>query len=488
LRSLVLIVFIAMNGAFLANASSDIEETTSKQIAWAAANIDNPQVVVQFKNSFQELLATKNSFANLKTPEGQKVLQQGKNLLGVIELRDQLEKCLVEQSDALGIRNAIASALGQQALTSLACMELTNRAPKIFKFGQELNAHLQESARNDILKAAHLQLQQTQSYWQDIEKQAPANLALDLTERELDIKITPPQAGAELLLYTKSLRERKNKTYIAESDVKNAFSEIQNELKQNKNYLSEMSSTDPEKALRRLIATNPAAVAQYLMEHPESIDLICHSLQSIDQKINREEKLDKAFLWGGLVIAGVLIASGVGAFAGGALAATLTTIAAGAAIAGTATSVGDTIYSSSKAHEAYIAAQNIRSSAFSEGLNAKNLARVDDAEKKSQSEFISAGFSAASIIPFGTGFKVMKSFSNTRAVTTVLKEVSDDKVILKVLEKTKSQIPEDEMGQFLGSLSLMSPSEKSQVYALMKSKPEKLTDAIREANKNGVCK
>lgn len=481
-------------------ASTPLESLYSKQIAWAAANIENPEVVRQFRVSFRKLLTDKTDLTSLQTGEGPQILQQGKNLLRAMDLQEKLQQCALEQSNARSIRDLIGSALGQQALTSPACDELAASTPKIFKFSRELEAHLEQEARDQMIAIAQSQLQQTQNYWAESEKQDATNLALDLTERELDIKTNPPKAGTELLLYTQALQNRKNKTFVTKVDVKNAFSEIRNELQTNKDYLQEMNAKNPSLAIRRLLKTNPGAAAQYLIAHPEAMDLICKNLQALDQKQSIEDALDKTFFWGGMVIAGVLIVSGVGALAGGALAGTLATVAAGTAIAGTVTATGDVLYTSSKAQESYVEMQNIRSSVYAEGLSTKGTKRIDEAHDKVQSDLMSAGFSAVSVVPFGAGFKVMKNVAKaarsgakaeveaTKSLTTAFKEIADNKPVLKALEAAQSKVPEEEMGEFLGYLSSLSPSEKARVYALIKAKPDKLPEAIREASKSGVCK
>lgn len=489
----------------LAWASADLESHLSKQIAWTAANIQNPEVVRIYQKNYPDFVAQRSQLE--KTAEGRKIFQQGSQLFQVTKLKKNFEDCELENDDTLSLRKSLSSALDQQCFVPSTC-EVESKPNAAVTFGTDLKEHLQKDARDRILLAAQSQLQQTNNYWNQLEKSDHSALALDLTEKALDLKTSPPKEGAELLLYTKALNQRVNKDYITKADVKNAFKEVKDELAKNATYLKSVQDADAEKALRQLVVTNPAAVAQFLIHNPESFDLICQALQKIDQQKNRNAIIEKTFLWGGLVIAGVLIGSGIGAVVGVPMSAALTTIAAGAAIAGTATGVGDTIYSSSKTYQAYSEAQDIRSSTYAEGLSDQSLNRVTAADEKARSELVSSSFAVASIIPFGAGYKIMKStaqashadygkvikatesaeLQSSKNLSRLFNEVSNDKALLQILEKTSSKVPDEEIGQFLGHMSSLPQKEKEKIFALIKAKPEKVAEAIRGSAKNGVCK
>lgn len=485
----------------------NIELFYSNQIAITAAHPENPEVVRQFRNSFENLLTNKQTLAELNnTTEGKTLLQQGAQLLRALKLQENLAQCLLEQKDALQINNSISKALGNIALSTPACSSLTESIPKISIFNQKLENHMQGQIRDEMIGLAQTQIKQTESYWNEIEKNDPLELAIDLTSRERSTEQNTPKAGAELLLYTQALQERKNKDFVTQKDIKKALSEVKKELHSNKRYLDEMKKENPESALRRLITTNPVAAAQYLMNHPEALDLICKTMQDIDQRIARNEKIDQALFWGTIVIGGVLVVSGVGAVAGSSM---LAYAATGAAIAGTVTSVGETVYQTSKAQSSYIEAQNLRSSSYAEGFTGNAQERVSSSATKANDDLIGASISAAGILPFGYAFKVMKStaraarlgsftkilknsdkvdIETTQSLTKVLKEISSDKDLLRILEKEKTTVSEEEMGQFLGYISELSASEKQKVFKLIKAKPDKVATALRESSKAKACK
>ncbi|MEK2646526.1 tolA protein [Bdellovibrio sp. BCCA] len=514
-RSSLMILFIIFCSLPLQAASADLELLYTKQIAWTAANLEDPKVVNSFQRSFQDLLADKEKIKQLQTPEGKKLLQQGKNLLSVVALKERLSKCLLSHAAAQGVSQALAKALNTQVLNTGVCAESMEAEKKLQSFNKELETSMQEEAKKKILVNAFKQLHSTQNYWKEIAKKDSLDLAVELTDRERELATKPPQSGADLLLYTKALRDRKNKDVIVQSDVKNAFSEVQTELKNHETYLQEVSNKKADEALQNLLVTNPAATAQFLMENPGALDMVCKILQDYDKKAQNRETLDKAIFWGGLVIGGVLLATGIGAGVGAAVlsgtaaAGTLTTVAAGAALAGTIAGGGEAIYSSAKAHESFIEAQNLRASAFAEGSSKEAFSKADEAKKQAYSELADAGFSAASIIPFGAGLKVMKNAAqasrlgsyakvakegakveaeSVRSLATSLKEISSDKSVLKVLENSQKNVDSEEMGMFLGYLSHLPQNERKEVLELIKKKPEKVPDAIRESSKSGVCK
>lgn len=495
--------------------AADLENLYGRQIAWAAANLDDAKVANSFRDSFKELLADKNKVAQMQTPEGQKILQQGQNLLGVIQLKERLEKCLLSHASAKDALKSLTRSMQSKSMESDVCGGILDEARNLQSFNRELGKSFKEDARTKILNVAKKQLNQTRSYWEKAAQTDHLDLAVELTDREREIKSKPPQTGTELLLYTKAIRERKNKVVIKSADVKNAFAEVQSELKVHEDYLKDVSTSDVDEALQRLIVTNPGAAAHYLIENPAAIEMVCKSLQDFDEKAQNKDFLDKAMFWGGLVVGGVLLATGIGAgvgamvLSGTAAATTLTTVAAGAAIAGTVAGSGEAVYSSSRAYESFHEARALRASAFAENASEETFSKADKAKQAAYSELADAGFSAASIIPFGSGLKVMKSAAqasrlgsysrvakegakieaeSVKGLATSLKEVSADKEVLKILENSQKNVSSDEMGMFLGYMSHLPKNEREQMLELMKKKPEKVSEAIKESAKNGVCK
>ena len=513
-RVFIISVFLIMACGRSEASPSDLELLYTKQIGWTAANVDDPKVVESFRKSFQSLLSNPKKVQELHSVQGKVVLQQGRNLLAAISLKEHLEKCVVSTAAAKGVSEAVAKALNIKALAPSNCLESVSQNKKLQLFNKDLQNGVQENAKNEILEIAQSQLQATKKYWKDIAAKDPIDTAADLMDRQRDLKARTPQEGLELLLYTKALKDRKDKDLISKNDIKTAFSEVQSELKRNEDYLNGLTGKSAADSLQSLIVTNPAAVAEFLLKNPGSSDLVCKVLQGYDIKVSHQQTLDKAFFWGGLIVGGVLLVTGVGAGVGAAVlsgtaaAATLSTVATGVAIAGTVAGGGEALYASSKAYDSFADASNLRSSAFGEGLSG-GFSRSDQAKHQAYSDLAEAGFSAVSILPIGTGLKMMKeaaqasrlgSFAKVasegaaietesiKSLAVSLKEISADKDVLKILEKSQKNVSSDEMGAFLGYLSDLPPQEREKVLTLIKQKPEKVSEAIRESSAGGVCR
>lgn len=495
-----IIFFLGLPGA-LSWAEVNLKESYSRQISWAAANLDRPEVVAAFK----------------KSPAA--TLDQGKRLLRVIDMREKLRQCLVSEDVSAEVKTALLDALKVQGLhggdlPADPCEALKAKSGSVILFGKKLEAYQRQQAQQKILSIANSQLSQTKAYWRQVAGRDSLDLAVELTDRERDLKGSAPHGGAELLLYTQTLSKRKDKSYIGQKDVQKALQEVNGELDKHAAYLKEMMGENSDEALQNLVVSNPGAVAEFLMQNPDSVSMICQTLQKYDQQAFRKATIDKAVFWGGLVVGGVLLATGIGAGIGAMVvtsataAGTLTTVAAGAAIAGTVSAGGEALYASSKAHDNFVEAQTFRSAGFAEA-NVSAFGKADRATDKAYGELAEAGFSAATILPFGTGLKMMKnaamasklgSFAKVakegasveqasiKSLASSLKEISSDKDVLKALEKSQSQVSSDEMGMFLGYLSDLPAAERKQALELIKQRPEKVSQAIRESATSGVCR
>ncbi|MGZ3769856.1 MAG: tolA protein [Bdellovibrio sp.] len=512
---LLSLVIIILYCNLVLGAPVDLETVYAKQIAWTASNIDNGLVSKSFEESFSKLLNDPQQLRQLQTDDGKKILQQGSNLLTVLKLKEKLSKCLFfAEPSAKKVVQALNSAMAVKAMDNNICVGSLDKQKELNSFGRSLENSVKDYAKAEILKTAQKQLEATKFYWENASKVNSVDVAIELTEAVQDDK--PPHDGKELLLYTQAIQRRKHRSYVGTADVEKAFSEVQSELKNHEEYLQSVSKETPEEALQKLIVSNPAATAQFLMESPESFNIICKALTSYDFKAKRQQLRDKAIFWGGLVVGGALLLSGGMAGAAflvpeiGGAASTLTAVAARTAVAGTVTSTGENLYESSKAYQSYIEAKNIRASSFAEDLSVNSIKHANKAEQEAYADLAEAGFATATIVPFGSGFNVMKktvqrarsnSFGkiakdankieaeSIKLVALTLKEISADKEALKVLEESAKKVNPDEMGSFLGYLSDFSSEQKKHILELIKQKPQKASEAIRESSRvQGVCR
>ncbi|WP_253720921.1 tolA protein [Bdellovibrio bacteriovorus] len=494
--------------------SQEKEALLSKQIAWAAANIENPAVTSAFKSSFEKFISDPVNKKALESPEGKLLLRQGRGLLNVVSLQEKLKKCTVKEEASQEVQKALIAAINGKAATDLSNYDPCREDAPALEFAKGLVEHQKAQTQKRILSIAQSQVQQTQNYWKNVKSKDPIDTAVELMEKERDLKDSPPKAGVELLLYTQAIKKRSNKNVITSANVHSALTEVDAELNKHQKYLEDLAKASSDEALQKLVVSNPAATAQYMLENPESYDLLCRSLQTYDKEASKKAFIDKAVFWGGLVVGGVLLATGIGAGVGAMVvssataATTLTTVAAGAALAGTVTAGGEVLYSSSKSHASFIEAQTLRSAGFSES-SSSNMKRADKATDRAYDELAEAGFSAVSIVPFGAGFKYMKNAAaasklgsaskvasegvkvekeTVQALSASLKEISTDKTALKVLEDSSKQVSSEEMGTFLGYLSDLPAQQRKEVLEMIKEKPDRVAKSIRESTQSGVCR
>lgn len=511
MRAGFLCIFLILSLFSFAAKSAEVELLYTKQLAWTAANMEDPQVVASFEKSWQKLLADPAQLSQLQTSEGQRLLEQGQRLQGVIHLKENLKKCLLSSSSAQVVSQTLDKALSLKALSDCNCSVAKDPGQKLQNFNQQVQDQMMSDAKNKMLALAQQQLQSTRSYWSKVQKEDSANISADLLNKERNIKTQPPQEGVALLLYTHALQDRKDKNLISKTDVKNAFSEVQNELQTHEDYLHKMGSEKPTEALQDLLITNPAAAAEYLLQNPSSLEMICKILQSYDTQVKRHAIANKVFFWGGLVIGGVLIVSGVGSGLGAAVVSeavvsgvavsetvasvtgTLAAVATGTALLGTVTAGGETIYASYQAYDAFNDARELRASIFFDGMASDSSNRANDARHEAYADLAQAGFAAVSIVPFGAGLKILKKMmgsspSSVQALALLLQKIASHKEVLQSLEKAQKSLSSEDMGSFLGQWSHLPTDEKEKMLTLIEEKPDKVAQAIHESSDSGVCR
>jgi hypothetical protein len=125
-----------------------------------------------------------------------------------------------------------------------------------------------------------------------------------------------------------------------------------------------------DRDLNRLIKSNPAAIGQILANHPEYAALVCERINGIEREDKSDAAWDKAFFWGGIVVGGALLVTGVGTAAGAwilagtATAATLATVATVATVTGVAVGLTETAYQGSEMLEARREMQDFEAAYF----------------------------------------------------------------------------------------------------------------------------
>lgn len=109
--------------------------------------------------------------------------------------------------------------------------------------------------------------------------------------------------------------------------------------------------------LKTLIATNPAAVGQVLLNNPEQAGMVCSLINEIQQDDKTKKRNDKLWFYGGMVVGVGLAVTGIGLGLGGAViansaaAATLATYSSAAFALSTAAELSYGTYKGTRAYE-----------------------------------------------------------------------------------------------------------------------------------------
>jgi hypothetical protein len=494
----------------------------------------------------------KNYASSIGSLENQEILQLSAKALNIHKIKTLFDKCLKDKSRANDLGTRIIDSATQTEFKSDPCQAFIGNLE--LKPLKQLDQNLAQYMENEIKNLAIIQSQKnfakTYAYWErridqgtspkslseiclklgcttsekntlksaedeflkawpeSERKKAPLDIANILNQK---IKNTSDsgkrnlKSQDELLLFTKTLADKKS---ISKIDVLNAQKEV-------KELLEGQIKTVRTMNLSALIKTNPAAIGQILLEKPELTTVICDSINNIAMDEEKEEAWNKVYLWGGLIVGGTLLITGVGAGIGAmvlsatTLTGTLVTIATASAIAGSAIGIGETLYSGSKALAASDEALALRASALTTNGDQKTSTEAQEQLDLAWNELTSAGISAASLIPFGSIWKVMSKTAQVSKIgsrakveqialkdkTEALKELGQtirelkDPQLEKILIKAREQVSDEEYGSFLGQLSQLTQEQRLLVMTRMKEHPDKVSEAIRKGSQKGteVC-
>lgn len=492
-----------------------------------------------------------DSSLNMKSLENQEALRLSAKALSVHQIKDLFDRCLSDNSRAKGLGQRIVDSAGSADYQVGPCHIFSDPAElkTLDKLDSDLARHMEKSVTELALDQSQKNFARTYTYWErridqgsapqslsDVcerincsksEKESfketeseflnnwpesernkkPQDIALLLNEK---VKIAPEKRNLksqdELLLFTKTLKDKKS---ISSKDILEAQKEV-------KGLLEEQMQSVRKMNLKELVKTNPAALGQVLLNRPELTPVICNIINQIADSEESEATWNKVYLWGGLIVGGALLVTGIGAglgavvLSGTAMAGTLVTVATASAIAGTAIGVGDTIYSGNKSLEASNEALALRASLISQNGDSETSAESEAKMDEAWSELTSAGIGAVSIVPFGTIWKVMgKTALASRAgslakveqmaakekaagiknLGQTIRELNDPQME-KILLNAKVHVTDEDYGSFIGQLSQLTTEQRLLVMTKMKAHPDKVSEAIRKGAQKGkeICK
>lgn len=508
----------------------------------------NSEVAKSVLQKTKEML--RDHAADFKKPENQETLRLSAQALNVHKIKSLFDKCINNNSRAKDLGQRVVESASQAKLQVDPCRFFSDptELKNLDKFDQQLAKHMEGRVQELALVQSQKNFARTYAYWerridngaktqtlsdvckkiscsfkekknlknaedeflsrwpQSERKKNPEDIARLLNEK---LKTAPEKRDLksqdELLLFTKTLKDKKT---IKKQDVLDAQKEVKDLLEGQIQSVRNMN-------LKELVKTNPAALGKVLLERPELTAIVCNTINQIAETEEDEATWNKVYLWGGLIVGGALLVTGIGAgvgavvLSGTAMAGTLVTVATASAIAGTAIGVGDTIYSGNKSLQASNEALALRASLISRNGDQQTSAEADAKMEEAWSELTLAGIGAASIIPFGTIWKVMNKTAQVSRVgslakveTMAMKDKTEaikglgqtirelnDPQMEKLLINARSQVTDEEYGSFLGQLSQLNPEQRLLVMTRMKAHPDKVSDAIKKGAEKGkeVC-
>lgn len=551
-RCLTLCVSILMPclplSSFAQGAQTDSRDQLIHATGLLLTTPGNSEVAKNVLQKTKEML--RDHAADFKTPENQETLRLSAQALNVHKIKSLFDKCINSNSRAKDLSQRVVESASQAKLEVDPCRFFKNptELKTLDKFDQQLAKHMESRVQELALVQSQKNFARTYAYWerridngtetqtlsdvckkidcsfkekknlknaedeflsrwpQSERKKNPEDIAKILNEK---LKIAPEKRDLksqdELLLFTKTLKDKKT---INKKDILDAQTEVKGLLESQIQSVRNMN-------LKELVKTNPAALGKVLLERPELTAIVCNTINQIAETEEDEATWNKVYLWGGIIVGGALLVTGIGAgvgavvLSGTAMAGTLVTVATASAIAGTAIGVGDTIYSSNKSIQASNEALALRASLISRNGDQQTSVEAEEKMEEAWSELTSAGIGAASIIPFGTIWKVMNKTAQVSRVgslakveTMAMKDKTEaikglgqtirelnDPQMEKLLINARSQVTEEEYGSFLGQLSQLKPEQRLLVMTRMKAHPDKVSEAIRKGAEKGkeVC-
>ena len=242
-------------------------------------------------------------------------------------------------------------------------------------------------------------------------------------------------------------------------------------------------------ALKRLIKTNPAAVGQLLASSPEYSNLVCDLIKEIESNDKTDKSWDQVFFYGGIVVGGALMVTGLVAIGGVMMARTLAsaalfkTVGSYVTVVGAVSGLGESAYFASELAYAKLE-MSLMEESFISGLTDRySITEAKEALK----EFNEAKFNLALVFGFTAidiaGFyaiirgarikknsllspekeKLLKLNGITNTLTQILK--SDQRVnqFLKIIEVFGHQ----DAIKLLGVLGSLDDAVKKKVFELL---------------------
>ncbi len=321
-----------------------------------------------------------------------------------------------------------------------------------------------------------------------------------LKDKEDDInEVSDSKKNTTSYNYTEHQKvEPKDIDMAVEEAQEKIHDQVNSLLKMSKNKIDENTFKDDPlyerqriKDLKKLTSTNPAAVGQLLINNPEYAPFICNIINRINKSDETSKVVDDVFMWGGLIVGGVLLAggitAGVGAWVLGASGAAWASTAAGLGVAGMVLGATESAYFSHKALTSYANQKQFQASFIAGGGDArtiedsrKELKKYDEAKVEAAIALAFTAVDAAGMVGALKLFKRSEDLKNIEKsdklleeknkalskVSSFLSQVVNNPRLLRITKKLKKLLGTEQFSKMMAALSQLSP--KARLHILKK--------------------
>lgn len=491
-----------LNPHALSTSIQDTHNALAESIGLASAYLDSLVVQRAFDNQLQSL---QTQFPDAFTdPMGQELLRQAEQVQRARVIHKNLSECANQQNLSMHDIDRLVHSLMLVNSPSLSCMDIES----FYQSAQTSNTSQNLlQMEGQILQIAKSNLTSTRTFWQEQQNNDSLEMAIELSVRSLDP--TPPTSGLELMLLTEALKYPTQSHLVRKEHMEQAFQEIETEIDKELSLLEERKTQSPrayQENLKYLIQHHPVAVATVLLQTPEESAQLCGLLAELDQERQNQRETDELVQWGGLIIGGLLIATGIGSWAGaglitGTAAASLSTATMGVAAASIAYTGGEVIYTANRSQQSFMEAYHLRRSQITGASLLDESEAVDAVTREAREHMVASLLSSTGLIPFGLGVRGLQATSRGtirggasqldtyRGATQTYEAVKANPNWTQGLIHLRNQSSAEDVAELLGHLAQVPQALRHQVLNSISGNISEASRRLPRALENGrMCR
>jgi hypothetical protein len=308
---------------------------------------------------------------------------------------------------------------------------------------------------------------------------------------------------------------------IDQIHVRQGIKEAKGRMRRQLEALAKMELDQKERAqqnIKRLITSNPAAAGELLINSPEYAWQMCESVNSLGEDMDDEKFWDKTFFWGGMVVGGGLMLTGVGSgvaawlIGGSATAGALGTAAVVSAVGGLALGVADTSYYGNKAYQNYLTEERFKNSMLAGTGDPRLVEDIEDELEKFKSNVTIASmalaFSALDLAALKNAIHVVhlsrkvsvggvsaaKGLARKKElsrINQVFEEIWANPTLTRVMKRIKRSLGGERFASLLHSISMLSDKMRVSILtkiAKLRGESPLVNQALADAINQGIKK